>query len=136
MVGVLEQYIKVGVGALYRSKLPQLLELKYHAIRDAVAELGSVVCKMAINTNRAKAAPDKTASIINAGGSVPDRGEKATNKEDNSTEQNDVRFTVTMPYEMASIIDRLRKPTKTSRQAWLMQAAEKQLKEMRENGDL
>ena len=41
-----------------------------------------------------------------------------------------------MPYEMASIIDRLRKPTKTSRQAWLMQAAEKQLKEMRENGDL
>lgn len=25
-----------------RSKLPQLLKLKYHAIRDAVAELGSV----------------------------------------------------------------------------------------------
>jgi type I restriction enzyme, R subunit len=39
---VLEQYIKAGVGELDRSKLPQLLELKYHAVRDAVAELGSV----------------------------------------------------------------------------------------------
>jgi type I restriction enzyme, R subunit len=39
---VLEQYIKAGVGELDRSKLPQLLELKYHAIRDAVAELGNV----------------------------------------------------------------------------------------------
>ena len=91
---------------------------------------------MAINTNRAKAAPDKTASIINAGGSVPDRGEKATNKEDNSTEQNDVRFTVTMPYEMASIIDRLRKPTKTSRQAWLMQAALDKIEKMKRDGDI
>ncbi len=39
---VLEQYIKAGVGELDRSKLPQLLELKYHDLRDAVAELGSV----------------------------------------------------------------------------------------------
>jgi type I restriction enzyme, R subunit len=39
---VLEQYIKAGVGELDRAKLPQLLELKYHAVRDAVAELGSV----------------------------------------------------------------------------------------------
>jgi type I restriction enzyme, R subunit len=39
---VLEQYIKVGVGELDRAKLPQLLELKYHNVRDAVAELGSV----------------------------------------------------------------------------------------------
>ncbi|NEU80683.1 type I restriction endonuclease subunit R [Nostoc sp. UIC 10630] len=39
---VLEQYIKAGVGELDRSKLPQLLELKYHAVRDAVKELGSV----------------------------------------------------------------------------------------------
>lgn len=38
---VLEQYIKAGVGELDRSKLPQLLELKYHDIRDAVKELGS-----------------------------------------------------------------------------------------------
>jgi type I restriction enzyme R subunit len=39
---VLEQYIKAGVGELDRSKLPQLLELKYHTVRDAVEELGSV----------------------------------------------------------------------------------------------
>jgi type I restriction enzyme, R subunit len=39
---VLEQYVKAGVGELDRAKLPQLLELKYHAIGDAVAELGSV----------------------------------------------------------------------------------------------
>ncbi|WP_407674265.1 EcoAI/FtnUII family type I restriction enzme subunit R [Nodularia harveyana] len=39
---VLEQYIQAGVGELDRGKLPQLLELKYHAVRDAVAELGSV----------------------------------------------------------------------------------------------
>ena len=39
---VREQYIKVGVGELDRTKLPQLLELKYHTVRDAVEELGSV----------------------------------------------------------------------------------------------
>ena len=39
---VLEQDVKSGVGELDRSKLPQLLELKYHDLRDAVAELGSV----------------------------------------------------------------------------------------------
>lgn len=39
---VLDQYIKEGVGELDRSKLSQLLELKYHAIHDAVGELGSV----------------------------------------------------------------------------------------------
>jgi type I restriction enzyme, R subunit len=38
---VLEQYLKEGVGELDRSKLPKLLELRYHAVRDAVAELGS-----------------------------------------------------------------------------------------------
>ena len=43
-------------------------------------------------------------------------------------ENDDVRFTVTMPYELASVIDRLRKPSKTSRQAWLMQAAIEKLK--------
>ncbi|HEY9627262.1 MAG TPA: DEAD/DEAH box helicase family protein [Coleofasciculaceae cyanobacterium] len=39
---VLEQYIKEGVGELDQDKLPQLLELKYHDLRDAVADLGSV----------------------------------------------------------------------------------------------
>lgn len=39
---MLAQYIKEGVGELDREKLPQLLELKYHDVRDAVTKLGSV----------------------------------------------------------------------------------------------
>ena len=39
---VLDQYIKQGVGELDAEKLPQLLELKYHALNDAVAVLGNV----------------------------------------------------------------------------------------------
>jgi type I restriction enzyme R subunit len=39
---VLDQYVKEGVGELDEEKLPQLLELKYNDVRDAVAELGSV----------------------------------------------------------------------------------------------
>jgi len=39
---VLDQYIKEGVRELDQEKLPQLLELKYHDLRDAVADLGSV----------------------------------------------------------------------------------------------
>ena len=39
---VLEQYVKEGVGELDRSKLPQLLELKYRALTNAVKALGSV----------------------------------------------------------------------------------------------
>lgn len=39
---VLDQYIKEGIGELDREKLPQLLTLKYHSVRDAVTELGAV----------------------------------------------------------------------------------------------
>ena len=39
---VLDHYVRQGVGELDPAKLPHLLELKYHAVRDAVAELGSV----------------------------------------------------------------------------------------------
>ncbi len=39
---VLAQYVKEGVGELDQAKLPGLLALKYHAVSDAVAELGSV----------------------------------------------------------------------------------------------
>jgi len=39
---VLDQYIKDGVEELDRSKLPQLLELKYHTVHDAIKELGSI----------------------------------------------------------------------------------------------
>ena len=39
---VLTQYIKEGVGKLDQDKLPQLLDLKYHNVRDAVEQLGSI----------------------------------------------------------------------------------------------
>ncbi|NMF83230.1 type I restriction endonuclease subunit R [Nodosilinea sp. P-1105] len=39
---VLNQYIEQGVGELDQDKLPQLLELKYHNLRDAIADLGEV----------------------------------------------------------------------------------------------
>ena len=39
---VLNQYIRQGVGELDDQKLPHLIELKYHAVADAVAELGQV----------------------------------------------------------------------------------------------
>ncbi len=39
---ILEHYIQQGVDELAENKLPNLIELKYHAVRDAVAELGSI----------------------------------------------------------------------------------------------
>jgi type I restriction enzyme R subunit len=39
---VLDHYVNLGVGELDQDKLPDLLELKYHSIPDAVAEMGSV----------------------------------------------------------------------------------------------
>ena len=39
---VLDQYIKEGVGELDDNKLPDLIELKYHGVADAVSVLGSV----------------------------------------------------------------------------------------------
>ena len=39
---ILEHYIKQGVEELAEDKLPNLIELKYHAVSDAVAQLGSV----------------------------------------------------------------------------------------------
>ena len=39
---VLSQYVKEGVGELDSAKLPDLLELRYRAVRDATQELGSV----------------------------------------------------------------------------------------------
>ena len=83
---------------------------------------------MALNSKRAKATPAEINQVIEAGGSVPAKEENVYIKNDSSAENNDVRFTVTMPHELASVIDRLRKPSKTSRQAWLMQAAIDKLK--------
>jgi type I restriction enzyme, R subunit len=39
---VLDQYVKVGVDELDEAKLPNILTLKYHAIPDAVEQLGSI----------------------------------------------------------------------------------------------
>ena len=39
---VLSKYIETGVEELYQEKLPSLLELKYHSIKDAVEYLGGV----------------------------------------------------------------------------------------------
>ena len=39
---VLGHYVERGVGELDLEKLPQLIELKYHSIRDAVNKLGEV----------------------------------------------------------------------------------------------
>lgn len=39
---MLDHYITQGVGELDSGKLPELLELRYHSMRDAVDELGSV----------------------------------------------------------------------------------------------
>jgi type I restriction enzyme R subunit len=39
---VLDQYIRQGEGELDDQKLPHLIELKYHAVADAVAKLGQV----------------------------------------------------------------------------------------------
>lgn len=39
---VLKQYVEVGVNELDDAKLPDLLELKYHAISDAKKELGDI----------------------------------------------------------------------------------------------
>ena len=86
---------------------------------------------MALNSKRAKVNQEEIDKVINAGGSVPSKEENVDIKDiknDKIVENNDVRFTVTMPYELASVIDRLRKPSKTSRQAWLMQAAIDKLK--------
>lgn len=40
----------------------------------------------------------------------------------------DVSFTMTIPAELAALIDRHRAPSRTSRRAWLLQAAEEKLK--------
>jgi len=40
----------------------------------------------------------------------------------------DISFTMTIPAGLAERIDRYRAPTRTSRRAWLLQAAEERLK--------
>lgn len=82
---------------------------------------------MALNSKRAKSSQEQIDKVIEAGGSVVSQELETNNKSDDSIDKSDIRFTVTMPQELATVIDRLRKPTKTSRQAWLMQAAYEKL---------
>lgn len=91
---------------------------------------------MMINSKRAKASQEEVNKVINAGGSVSSREEKVDIKDNNFVENNDVRFTVSMPHELASVIDRLRKPSKTSRQAWLMQAAIEKIDKLKKDGNI
>lgn len=91
---------------------------------------------MALNSKRAKATPEQIDKVINAGGSTPKSLEKADNKDSKVAEGNDVRFTVTMPCQLADEIDRLRKPSKTSRQAWLLQAAIDKINKLKKDGDI
>jgi len=93
---------------------------------------------MAINTKRAKVNQEEIDRVINAGGSAPNREEKVDNKDnkDNKIGESDIRFTVSMPHELASVIDRLRKPSKTSRQAWLMQAALDKIDKLKKDGNI
>jgi hypothetical protein len=74
------------------------------------------------------AATKRPAKILNAdidnaidgGGSIP--------TEPQSKISEDVRITIAIPGELTAVIDRLRKPTKTSRRTWLLQAAYEKLK--------
>lgn len=58
--------------------------------------------------------------IINAGSSPAKQDEQ-----DNSARE--VRFQMVIPAEMCKLIDDARKLTKTSRRAWLLQAAQEKL---------
>lgn len=58
--------------------------------------------------------------IINAGSPPPQTDEK-----DNKPKE--VRFQMVIPDEMCNLIDDARKLTKTSRRAWLLQAAKEKL---------
>jgi hypothetical protein len=82
---------------------------------------------MALNSKRAKATPKEIDDLIEAGGSIPNQQVSDPIKNEEAEDRKDVRFTVAMPAELAEVIDKLRKPTKTSRQAWLLQAAHEKL---------
>jgi hypothetical protein len=58
--------------------------------------------------------------VINAGSPPPQ-----TDEQDDSTKE--VRFQMVIPNEMCNLIDDARRLTKTSRRAWLLQAAQEKL---------
>ncbi len=68
---VLAQYVNEGVGELAEDKLPNLLELKYHAVSDGAAELGGVdpgACDDTYRTPTRKFMPENTNNFISLDG--------------------------------------------------------------------
>jgi hypothetical protein len=57
--------------------------------------------------------------VINAGSPPAQDSENSTEK--------DIKFQMVIPPELGRAIDDARKPTKTSRRAWLLQAAQEKL---------
>ena len=75
---------------------------------------------MSVTKKPAKISESAVDNVIAGGGSIPN--------EPQSKVSTDVRITMTIPGELTEVIDRLRKPTKTSRRTWLLQAAYEKLK--------
>lgn len=75
---------------------------------------------MAVTKKPAKISEAEVNNVISGGGSTPNEPEPKLAEE--------VRITIAIPGELTEVIDRLRKPTKTSRRTWLLQAAYEKLK--------
>ena len=75
---------------------------------------------MSVNKKPAKISESAVDDVIAGGGSIPNEPQLKVSEE--------VRITITIPGELTEVIDRLRKPTKTSRRTWLLQAAYEKLK--------
>ena len=75
---------------------------------------------MSVTKKPAKISESAVDDVIAGGGSIPNEPQSKVSEE--------VRITMTIPGELTEVIDRLRKPTKTSRRTWLLQAAYEKLK--------
>jgi hypothetical protein len=75
---------------------------------------------MTVSKKPAKISEAEVNNIIAGGGSIPNESSPKPPEE--------VRITISIPGELTEVIDRLRKPTKTSRRTWLLQAAYEKLK--------
>ena len=76
--------------------------------------------KMTVAKRPAKISEAEVNDVIAGGGSIPNESPPKLPEE--------VRITISIPGELTEVIDRLRKPTKTSRRTWLLQAAYEKLK--------
>ena len=76
--------------------------------------------KMTVAKRPAKISETEVNNVIAGGGSIPNEPPAKLPEE--------VRITISIPGELTEVIDRLRKPTKTSRRTWLLQAAYEKLK--------